>query len=134
MLIVGGLGKGYDISHTQVAEFHALDGIAIGVLTVAQGIVGAAVGIALTNTFTQDFFHMTFAPAGGDEGILIPDTVFQGVGPVKLPDSEGAVRVLMDGGIVHLGGKGHTCTAQAHHQCQTQGQNLTQFLHVVCPP
>ena len=134
MLAVGGLGKGYDISNLEVAEFHALDGISVGVLTVSQGIVGRAVGITLTNSFAQDFFHIAFTPAGGDEGILIPDTVFQGIGPVKLPDGEGAVRVLMDGGIVHLGGKGHTGTAQAHDQCQTQGQNLTHFLHVVCPP
>ena len=134
MLVIGGLGKGYDISHTQVAEFYSLNGISVGVLAVAQGIIGRAVDITLTHTFAQDFFHIAFTPAGGDEGILIPDAILQGVRPVKLPDRQGTVRVLMNGGIVHLGGKGHTGTTQAHHQSQTQGQNLTHFFHVVYPP
>ena len=134
VLVVGALRKGHDVGNPQVAEFHALNGIPVGVLAVAQSIVRRAIGIALTNTFAQDFFHIAFTPAGGDKGILIPDAVLQGVGPVKLPDGEAAVRVLMDGGIVNLGGKGQRSAAQTHDQCQTQGQNFTHFLHVVCPP
>ena len=129
MLVVGGLGEGHDIGNTQDGEFHTLQSVAVGVLTVAQRMVGIAVGIALTDGFAQDFFHIALAPAGGDEGVLIPDTVLVGVGPVKLPDGQGCLGILVNGAVIHLGGKGCGNTGQHHHQCQTDRKQFLQIFH-----
>ena len=129
MLVIGGLGEGHNISHPQIAEFHALDGIAVGVLAVAQRVVGLAVGIALADRFAQDFFHIGFPPAGGDKGILIPHAVLHGVGEVKFPNSERAEGIFVDGSIRNFGGKGGRSAAQAQHECQTQGNEFSEVFH-----
>ena len=131
MLVVGGLGEGHDIGNTQDGEFHTLQSVAVGVLTVAQGVVRIAVGIALTNGFAQNFFHIALAPAGGDEGVLVPDTVLVGVGPVKLPDGQGCLGILVDGAVIHLGGKSCGNTGQHHHQCQTDREQFLQIFHKI---
>ena len=129
MLIVGALGEGHDIRNTQDGELNTLNGIAVGVLAVAQGVVGITVGIALTDSFAQHFFHIALTPASGNKGIFIPNAVLVGVGPVVLPDSQGCLGIFIDQTVIHFGSKGCGNTGQHHHQCQTHSKNLLKLFH-----
>ena len=90
VLVIGGFRKGNNVGYLQGGEFHALQSIAVGVLAVAQVVAGAAIGIALPDSVAQHIFHIAFTPAGGDEGILVPNTVLDGVGPVILKNRQRA--------------------------------------------
>ena len=115
VLVIGGLGKGHNVSNTQQGKFHTLQSVAIGSLTVAQSAAVAA---------AQDGFHIAFLPARGGEGFIVPDAIFHGVGPVVLEDGQRAVVFMVDGSIRNLGSGDRENGREAHDQCETQGDSL----------
>ena len=119
MIVIGGLGKGHNVSNPQQSEFHTLQSVAIGGLTVAQGAAVAA---------AQDGFHIAFLPAGGGEGFIVPDAILHGVGPVVLEDGQRTVVFMVDGSIRNLGSGYGQNGREAHDQCQTQGDSLHKLV------
>ena len=87
MLIVDTFGEGNDVGNTDDGKLNTLQRVAVGILSITQRIVGIAVGIAFANSFAQDFFHIAFAPTGGDKGSFVPGIILVGIGPIVLPDS-----------------------------------------------
>ena len=129
VLIVGTFREGNNVSHTQDGKLDTLQRIAIGVLAVAQGMIRITIGITLTDGFAQYFLYIALTPAGGDEGIFVPNTVFVGVGPVKLPNCQGCLGIFVDHAVLRFSGKCCGNTGKHQNQCQTQGKQLFQFFH-----
>ena len=129
MLVVLRLGEGCNGSNIGNGEANTLNGIAVTGLAVTQRVIGSAVAVAITNTVAQDVFYIGFSPAGGYKGILAPNAVLHGVGPVILPNSQRAVGFFINGGIFHLCCKGSGNTSQHHHQCQTHSEDLLKLFH-----
>ena len=127
MLVIGGFSESHHISNPNNGELGTLDGIAVGVLAIAQGVVGIAVGIALTDGVAQNFFNIALPPAGADKRIFIPDTILHGVGPVKLPDGQRTLCVHIDGCILIFSGRSGNGAGYAHEKCQTQGDGLDKL-------
>ena len=128
VLVIGGFCESHDVGYLQGGEFHALQGIAVGVLTVAQVVAGAAIGIALPDSIAQHIFHIAFTPAGGDEGILVPNTVLDGVRPIIFENRQRAGGVRVNGGICHICGKSRGDTAEKQYQGHHQGKKLLHFV------
>ena len=129
MLIICGFSEGGNGCNIGDGEANALNGITVTGLAIAKGMVGRVVAIALADTAAQDIFHIGLSPAGGHEGILAPDTILDGIGPVILPDGQGAVSFFIDGGIFHLSCKGSRNTGQHHHQAQANRHELLKIFH-----
>ena len=127
MLVIGGFSESHHISNPNDGELGTLDGIAVGVLSIAQGVVGIAVGIALTDGVAQNFFNIALPPAGADKRIFIPDTILHGIGPVKLPDGQRTLCVHIDGCILIFSGRSGNGAGYAHEKCQTQGDGLDKL-------
>ena len=134
MLVIGRLGVGDKIGHTQDGELNAFLRVTIGILTIAQGVVDLTVGIAHPDSFAQDFLNIRLTPASRNKAVIIPNTVLAGIGKIVLPDGQRTLGIHVDGGIVHLGGKGSGNTGKQHNQCQTHCKQLLQIFHWIFVP
>ena len=131
-VISGGLGKLDDIRDSQIGKFHALNGVAVADLTVAQIrlviIVTGTVGTA------QDIVDTCFIIAAGGHIGAVPDTVLLGVGNIVLVDGQrtGAVLVNEDifRRIVGLHSGGTDGEGQDQHERKTQSDCLFEIFHI----
>ena len=87
-----GLGVGHDVGNLEIAELHALDGVAVGLLAVAKVVDGAVV---------HGGFQGSVLDAGGDVGLQHGGHGVVGVGPgqVVLVDVDLAGSGEVDGGV-----------------------------------
>lgn len=134
MLVIGRLGVGDKIGYTQDGELNAFLCVTIGILTVAQGVVDLTVGIAHPDSFAQDFLNIRLTPASRNKAVIIPNTVLAGIGKIVLPDGQRTLGIHVDGGIVHLGGKGSGNAGKQHDQCQAHRKQLLQIFHWIIVP
>ena len=124
---VGGIGVLDDVSNTQVAELHALDGVAVAGLTVAQ--IAGIVGIAGTDCTAQSVVHILVEDAGGDIRGGVPCAVLGGVGGVVLVDGQRAGLVFVNGGFRSRSGEGGGGDVQAQHQSQCHSDDTGKLFH-----
>ena len=115
-----GLGELDNIRNLDIAELHALDGVAAVGFTVAQSGFAAAQHIVDTGLIEH---------AGGHIG-GIPNAVLFGIGQIILVDGQGAGSGSVNGGIFQLGGGNGNGKTQQQGQGQHQGENLRHFFHI----
>ena len=118
--VIFGLGELDNIRNQDIAELHALDGIAVAGFTVAQGGVTAAQNIVDAGLVKH---------AGGYIG-GIPHTVLFGVGQVVLVDGQGAGSGFVNRSVLQFGGGNGNGKTQQQSQSHQQGENLRQFFHI----
>ena len=118
--VIFGLGELDNIRNLDIAELHALDGVAIAGFTVAQGGAAAAKHIVDTSLVKH---------AGGHIG-GIPNAVLFGIGQIILVDGQGAGSGFVNGSILQLSGGSTNGETQHQGQNQQQGENLRQFFHI----
>ena len=125
--IVGGFGELNDFCDLHVAEFNALDRIAVACLAVTQ--IGLIVGITCAVTAQNINNTRLIHDAGGNIG-RIPDAVLLGIGQVILVDGQRALAGLIDCSVCYFRCKYSGCTAQAEYQSQTHANDFLKTLHV----
>ena len=121
-----GLRELDDIGDLQVAEFYALDGIAIAVLTVAQ-VVGV-VGVAVTVGAHEGLIHLLIIHAGGDIA-GVPDAVLLGIAQVHLIEGQRTLPVKVDGCIRDACRRNTDGETQTGQQSQTTCDCFRKLFH-----
>ena len=115
-----GLGELDNIRNLDIAELHALDGVAAVGFTVAQSGFAAAQHIVDAGLVKH---------AGGHIG-GIPNVVLFGVGHVVLVDGQGAGSGFVNRSVLQFGGGNGNRKTQQQSQSHQQGENLRQFFHI----
>ena len=124
--IILGLRELDDVSDLQVAEFHALDGVAVAFLTVAQ--VAGVVGVTVTVGTNEGVIHLFIIHAGGHIA-GIPDAVLLCVGQIHLVDGQRTLPVEVNGGVCHGCGGNANGETQTGQQCQTTCDCFRKLFH-----
>ena len=112
-----------DISHLHVSELHALNGVPVAGLAVAQSGGSAA---------TQNIVYPGFIVDTGGYIRAVPNAVLFGIGQVVFVDGQRASLGFVNGRhIGQLYGGGSHREGQEQGQNQNQGKNLCNSFHKI---
>ena len=118
-VVIFGLGELDNIRNLDIAELHALDGVAVAGFAVAQSGFAAA----------QNIVHAGLVEYSGGHIGGIPHAVFFGIGQIVLVDGQGAGSGFIDGSVLQFGGGDSDGETEQHGQSQQQGENLGNVFH-----
>ena len=130
MVIIGRLREGPGNRNVCNCEANALNGVTIAGLTIAQGMVGRIVVIAVADSVAQDIFHVGLTPAGADERVFVPNAVLDSIGPVVLPNGQRTAVIIVDGCVGDFCRMHGRDAGEQQGQSHAKGQNVLELFHI----
>ena len=117
--VIFGLGELENIRNLNIAELHALDGVAVAGFAVAQRSTRAA----------QHIVHAGLVEHAGGHIGGIPNAVLFGIGQVILVDGQGAGSGFVNGSILQLGGGYRKRDGKSHHDSKAHCEKSFDRFH-----
>ena len=113
------LGELDNIRNLNIAELHALDGVAVAGFAIAQSGTAAA----------QHIVHAGLVKHAGGHIGGIPNAVLFGIAEIVLVDGQGAGSGFIDGGILQLGGGYRKRDGKSHHDSKAHCEKSFDRFH-----